>query len=423
MTGTYKRIDKIALSAVCLVLITTACKKDPVKEEPTSPITIPKVMPKGQPLESGVVKPVGPAGGTVSSADQSVTITIPAGALTTNTNIGIQPVSNTNLAGKGTAFRLTPHGQQFAKPVTIRYNYTALKDSFAFPLSVGLSFQDEAGVWQMPGNSTVDTAAKKVSYQTTHFSDWALMERVSLRPVSSSLGEGEKLNIEALLYNAVPNPCNCLRDLLTPLTPAGPYPVGEPAPLPSKYIKSWKLIGPGSLSQTTGNKVEYRAPAKITNPATATVVAQLNGPDQGEYLLLANISLVGDGWIELSIGGAPVKSFPATPVVRRGNQYLLSNPEDEGGGYFGLKWIGGVGAHAFDLDNGTTWHYNAPDISYVSMYLPGKDEELKPSGGAVTITKLSNGIAEGSFNVTNAGYGNFLTTTTATGKFRVKLVD
>lgn len=416
-------MSKAALGALCLVLITAACKKGPVKEDTADLIIIPKVMPKGQPLENGVVKPIGTAGGTVTSADQSVTITVPPGALTANTNIGIQPITNTNLAAKGIAFRLTPHGQQFAKPVTVQYNYAALKDSFAFPLSAGLSFQDEAGVWQMPGNSIVDTTAKKVTYQTTHFSDWALMERVSLRPVGSSLGEGEKLNIEALLYNAVPNPCNCLEDLLTPLTSAAPYPVGEPAPLPSGYIKSWKLIGPGSLSQTTGNKVEYRAPAKITTPATATVVAQLNGPGQGQYLLLANISLVTDGWIELSIGGSPVKSFPATPVARSGNQYLLSNPEDEGGGYFGLKWIGGVGTHPFDLSNGTTWHYNAPNISYVSMYLPSKDDPIRPSGGGVTITKLSNGIAEGSFNVAQAGYGNFLTTTTATGRFRVKLLD
>lgn len=425
MKGTFKAIGQLALGTISLALIATACKKGSSADPVEPPINIiPKVSPQGQPLEAGLTKQIGAAGGVVTSSDQALTITIPSGALTAKTTIGIQRISNTNIAGKGIAYRLTPHGQQFAKPVTIEYDYAALKDSLAFPLSAGLSFQGDDGIWQLPAGNDVDTALQLVAYNTTHFSDWALMERVSLRPISATLGEGEKLNIEALLYNALPNPCNCPDDLLQPLPPRGnPYPVGEPAPLPSKYIKSWKLTGPGSLSRTTGNKVEYRAPASVNAFTSATVVAELNGPGQGKYLLLSTITLISDSWIELSIGGGAPKIFPASPVVRSGSQYMLANPEDEGGGYFGLKWIGGVGTHGFDLDNKTTFHYNTPGLSYVSMFLPNKDEELKPSGGGVTITHLGDGKVEGTFVVSQAGYGDLTTTTSAKGRFKAKLFN
>jgi len=46
-------------------------------------------------------------------------ICIPAGALTNEQHITIQPLTNTSPGGKGIAYRLTPHGQQFSKPVKI----------------------------------------------------------------------------------------------------------------------------------------------------------------------------------------------------------------------------------------------------------------------------------------------------------------
>lgn len=416
-------MGRVLLCGLCVAVLAAACsKKD--KPAPDEPINIvPKVSGVGTPVGAGVTKVIGAAGGFLISADHSVTVSIPAGALSANTTIGIEPITNTNVGGKGTAYRLTPHGQQFAKPVDIAVSYLNFKDSMTFPLTATLSFQGNDGIWQMPSGSTVDTSAKVVKYSSTHFSDWAIMERVSLKPVAATLGEGEKLNIAALIYNALPNPCNCLDDLLAPLVPSNnPYPVGDPSPLPVKYIKNWKLIGPGSINRTTGNNVEYKAPASIPNFTTATVVAQLNGDDQGKYLLLSNIKLASESWIEMSIGGGAARIHEATPAVRTGDRFLFSGGNDEAEEYIGMKWVGGLGLHTFDLANTTSWHFNSPAQNYVSMYIPAPDEELRPSGGGITITKLEGGWIEGTFNVAQAGYGNFITRTTANGKFRARLI-
>lgn len=411
------------LSALCVAVLATSCSKND-KPAPDEPINIvPKVTAVGAPLETAVTKSIGPAGGSLASADNSVVITIPAGALAANTTIGIQAVTNTNPGGKGNAFRLTPHGQQFAKPVKIDFSYSSFRDSMVLPQTAVIAYQGNDGIWQIPSGSTVDTIAKKVTYETNHFSDWAMMERVSLKPVAAELGEGQKITIQALVYTEVPNPCNCDADLLAPLVIRdNPYPVGEPAPLPTKYIKSWKLIGPGSISSTSGNTTEYKAPASIPSPATATVVAQLNGDDKGKYLLLSHIKLSSETWIEMTLSGTAYK-FPASPVTRLGEVYLLANPENEGGGYFALKWTGGEGTRGFDLSYKNNWTFNAPLVSYVSMYIPTPGESLKPSGGGITITKLADGWVEGTFNVTEAGFGNFLTKTTASGKFKAKLAN
>ena len=246
---------------------------------------------------------------------------------------------------------------------------------------------------------------------------------MSLKPVVADLGEGQKITIQALIYTEPSGTCNCPADLLAPLVIANaPYPVGEPAPLPTKYIRSWKLVGPGTLSSTSGNSVEYKAPASIPSPQTATVVAQLNGDDNGKYMLLSTIKLSSESWIEMTLSGTAYK-FPASPVTRSGEVYYLANPEDEGGGYVALKWTGGVGSRGFDLNGKNVWNFTAPLVAYASMYIPNAGEAMKPSGGGITITKLGDGWAEGTFNVSEAGFGNFLTKTTASGKFKAKLAN
>jgi hypothetical protein len=58
------------------------------------------------------------------------------------------------------------------------------------------------------------------------------------------------------------------------------------------------------------------------------------------------------------------------------------------------------------------------------MYRPGAQSDIIPSGGSVNVTRVSGGRAEGTFNVTDVGYGNDLTSKTTTqGRFKVKLVE
>ena len=106
-----------------------------------------------------------------------------------------------------------------------------------------------------------------------------------------------------------------------------------------------------------------------------------------------------------------------------GSLHILSNPEDEGGGHFLLTWNGGLGSHSYDLAaNGTRFHFIPPGTGYNSCYIPGPNLPLMPSGGSVNVTKLSNGIAEGSFTVTKVGVGSdFKPEASASGRFKAKL--
>lgn len=413
----------INIAVAVTILAGTACKKDsvstPEKPQPVQPVTRPTGTSKG-PVTT---KMIGAAGGTVTSADGALTLTIPAGALAGNTTIGIEPITNTNVAAIGqTAYRLTPHGQTFTKAVDITLSWADHADSIGMLQTLGLSYQKADGVWYFTGANSIDEEQQTVTFKTTHFSDWSLMNQLSLSPYQKDLDPGQSVNIEALLFVQTD------ADLLAPLGPdpynAPGYPVGMPRPLPSKYIKQWKLAGPGKISQVAANEVTYTAPASVNSYTTAAVSLDIKAPagNTGQYLLVSNINIIGGSWVELSVGGAPAVTFPATPVVKMGDRYLLANPEDEGGGYFLLTWNGGVGDHAFDLSNsGTYVHFITPATSYVSRFRPNVDSDIVPSGGSVTITKLSGGWAEGSFDATQAGYDDLIPTTRLKGKFKVKL--
>ncbi len=141
--------------------------------------------------------------------------------------------------------------------------------------------------------------------------------------------------------------------------------------------------------------------------------------------MLSNLHISGNGWIELSIAGSSAVRFPASSAAKSGNKYLLSNPENEGGGYFLLSWNGGVGEYTYDIANGGNhFHFQTAETTYMSRYLDKIIKNIVPSGGQISITKIDKGWVEGSFHVTNAGYGPFLLSlTTANGRFRAKIFE
>lgn len=283
----------------------------------------------------------------------------------------------------------------------------------------------EDKVWKFVGADSYDVTDKTVSFKSRHFSDWSLMNQLTLSPYKVEVDPGGKIGIKALLFTRF----RAGEDLLVPLVndPSGPYaepgyPVGEPEDLPSRYVKSWNITGVGKIVKTSNSSVEYTAPDNVNSSASATVSLELKAPVSGQFLLLCQITILGS-WIELSIGGGAPVRFPASGVVKQGARYLLSNPENEGGGYFLLAWKGEVGNHTFDLANdGNHFHFQTATTTYMSRYIPGPDSPMIPSGVCITITKMSDGYAEGSFIVGQAGFGpTLMTWTTAQGRFRSRM--
>lgn len=428
MKTLYKRIIISCLIGLLSsnIILWTSCKKDPVEQKEEMEIEIvPLARPIGGTKGQASSKTIGVAGGELSSVDGALKIVIPNGALTEDQLISIQPIEQTNIAGIGSSYRLMPHNVTFKKPVTISYDWGANDMNVGLIQTLGFAYQQENRVWKYVGATQADATQKTISYQTSHFSDWSLMNRLSLDPYEASVEPGQSQTVRAMIYTHTK-----WDDLLTPLTGTGQgnepgYPVGTPAPLPSKFIDSWDLNGPGKIIKAETNSLTYQAPTTTNGNTTATVSLKLKTPRAGTYLLLSNLHITGNGWIELSISGGGMVKFPASSAAKSGNQYLLSNPENEGGGYFLLRWNGGVGTYGYSVSNGGNhFHFQTAKTTYMSRYLDEIVKDIVPSGGQISITKIEKGWVEGTFNVTNAGYGPILTsTTTANGRFRARIFD
>lgn len=407
------------MGMLCAISI-LACKKDKIKVvDEENPEVVALVRPKGVSTGAAVTRRIGPAGGVIASSECGLSINIPAGALKGETTIGIEPITRTNIAGAGKSFRLSPHDIQFEKPVSLIYAFSVETDSIAMMETFGFSYQLASGAWKYVGASSYDLQGKTVTFKTTHFSDWSMMNRVSLSPLHASLEPGDKQEIKALIYTE-----SKYEDLLVPLTGAigtePGYPVGTPVPLPTKYIKSWDLTGPGNIISSNGNKITYQAPATVNGSANATVSLNLNAPVTGTFMLLSNIEIMGDGWAELNVSNG---RFPVTPAVKSGQRFLLSNPGAEGGGEFLLTWNGGVGTYAYDLTaTGNKFHFLIGHGGYTSAYVDQLLGDLVPSGGSINITKMDNKWVEGNFTVPNAGIGPLLINTASiTGRFKARV--
>lgn len=120
---------------------------------------------------------VGVAGGTVASADQRVSVTIPAGALSSDTTITIEPAAGTFNGHVGTAYTFGPSGLTFTSPVTVSVSYAPEEIPASLGeanLGLGLLVNGE---WHPIDDSTTDTAQRQVRATTNHFSVFGVIGR------------------------------------------------------------------------------------------------------------------------------------------------------------------------------------------------------------------------------------------------------
>lgn len=127
------RLVCVALAATLgSTVAVTACGDDP------SP------SPSPSSDAGAATKRIGPAGGTLSAF--GVTIEVPPGALASEVEIGIKPVSDVKLPDGvsllGTAYELSPSGTQFAKPLKL-----------VLPLPAGATTKDAVLIHQPSGGA------------------------------------------------------------------------------------------------------------------------------------------------------------------------------------------------------------------------------------------------------------------------------
>lgn len=279
-------MKKYSLILIVLLALTTfsACKKG----SGGIPEPEPTITPVGTNDGTAITKTIGSAGGGVISADGAIELIIPPGALATNTDITIQPITNNIPTGRGKAYRFTPDGQQFSKDITIKFHYTDEDAAVTKPEYMQVAFQNADGTWKVVNKVTNDVAAKTINASVNHFTDFSQFDIMRLIPASAYLKTGQTENFE-ISYVGMSG-----ENMVT----FGLQLLREPA--------AWKANGVtngnsthGTIQSTAPVKATYTAPA--TSPAINPVVvsAEINIPFTvdgvrfNKGILTANAFIIG----------------------------------------------------------------------------------------------------------------------------------
>ena len=257
----------------------------------------------GAPSGAAASQSIGPAGGTLASTDGVVSLTIPAGALSAATTLTIQPIAAMAPGATGTAYRLGPDGTQFATPVSLTFTYTDEQMIGSAPEVSWIAYQEAGGAWRYVDDLDLDTTARTLTAQITHFSDWTHVLGLQLRPPSAEVDPNGSVDLEVK---------DCMTEFEGPIyafdcvsfdfgdddLPALP---SRNNPRGSVDAGSWAVNGDpggsGLLGLIEGTDVggEFRAPTQAPeegNPVAVSVDI-LDGSNRKVATLVSNIRIRG----------------------------------------------------------------------------------------------------------------------------------
>ncbi|MDB4982422.1 MAG: Phosphoribosylglycinamide synthetase, N-domain protein, partial [Myxococcales bacterium] len=229
------------------------------------------VTPVGATVGKPTATLVPPTGGTVTSPDGKLTISVPAGALAAAQMLSIQPIKNTSPGGVGPGYRLQPDGQTFTAPVTLTFSYDATDVLGAAPTALRIAYQDAKGRWNSIKSVTLDDAAKTLTVQTLHFSDWSKGLAWRLDPETATVRAGDKVELTVVGCDVSTTAGD---DAL-----AGLVDTCQPAPT-LLTVSGWAANAipggddaVGTIVSTGPGTAEYTAPAVVPTPNPVPVTA------------------------------------------------------------------------------------------------------------------------------------------------------
>ena len=88
------RFRQLLFGICCLVLISTGCEKDGIKDEKPDVPAKPLQLPHGKPVGEIAIAQIGKEGGTLTSKDGIIKMEVPAGAVEAAATFSIQEVEN-----------------------------------------------------------------------------------------------------------------------------------------------------------------------------------------------------------------------------------------------------------------------------------------------------------------------------------------
>lgn len=324
-------INTRTFALLFLIALTFSCKKDElpdpevpevpdVPSEPTLYISQP-----GTPTGSPTSASIGTAGGSLSTPDGAITLTFPAGALNSDTEISITPITNTAPQGiASAAFRLQPEGLVFNAPVEVKFNYENFDLSGSPEEFLWINTQAADGSWMAALRSEVNTANNTVKVDVPHFSDWVVGRfiKMAISPASATLAKGQSIRLFTTGFRNQGNDAGA--DDLAPLYPIEineeePAPLVPQAPAGTNYstfeLTGWALNGVNApVSGSNGNltpdafQAVYQAPQQVPSPNTVAISLNLQASNTlggvNNFILVSNITIIdAEYYLTLSTGG------------------------------------------------------------------------------------------------------------------------
>jgi hypothetical protein len=215
--------------------------------------------------------------------------------------IGIQPLTNLAPGKIGAAYRLTPDGQTFLQPVTLRFAYADADLLGTAAEFLGAAFQTADGHWQWLGAATADTTAKTVSVSSSHFTDITLVKGLQIRPPSATVPVNGRVTLQVrVCYSGATSSDD---DELA--SPAQDCDATDQSVVPTLSVNEWSVngrLGGGGVFGTVvgrGAVATYTAPATVPIPNTVAVTARVHNPlkpPNSKTLVVSMITIVQDKW-------------------------------------------------------------------------------------------------------------------------------
>lgn len=213
----------------------------------------------GTPVGDKITKQIGAAGGTLSSRDGRLTLTVPPNAVSEATAFAIQPITNKMENGLGSGYRFEPDGRVFANALQLTFHYADQDLEGTVPEALSIAYQDNKGSWHAPSAKKLDESAKTLTISTTHFTDFAPIVEARIVPTKAQVYVGKSIDIGVFTCKGG---CNYVR------TQTG----------------KWKVRGEGTIKQSpTIEGVAYTAPMRKPSPNVAWVMVDFETEDWNEH--------------------------------------------------------------------------------------------------------------------------------------------
>ncbi len=252
---------------------------------PPEVVLPPAVTEPGEPVGASVSALIGAAGGTLSTPDGRLSLRFPAGALSADTTVRIQPITNTSPGGVGVAYLLEPEGQTFAAPVELTLHYGDADVEGSAPAFLSWSVQQPDGTW-LTMDSSLDEGKKTRTVSTTHFSRWSAGIDILVRPTLAKVKTGYTQRL----------------DVLTCRTTIGAKPryvcSSTTTTFAANILGDWSVNGVPGGNTTVGTVrgpefADYTAPQEVPSPSRVTLTATVTD-SQGKLTapLVAHVDVV-----------------------------------------------------------------------------------------------------------------------------------